>query len=221
MTLAPRASSPTLHTETIVNTTLGDAMRRSIAAVAILLIACLPAASHAQRGGGTIALPNTTPPHEAGQFDFLAGEWSLAAVQRYPGLAGMIHGGPKMTGTWKARRAFDGFGVEDELRLYDTSGNPVLFASAARVFDAADHRWTVSSLDVYRGRFSPSSAEWQDGKMVVTTQPTGEAGKTSMTRLRFFDIKPSSFKAWQDRSNDGGKTWEEGRLRIDAKRTKP
>lgn len=192
-------------------------MRRSFIAIALSI--ALPATAIAQHAA--IAVPSTTPPREATQFDFLNGDWTLSAVQRYAGLAGMIHGGPKMTGTWKARRAFDGFGVEDELRLFDTSGNPVMFSTAMRVFDATDHHWTVSSLDVYRTHFSTSTAEWQDGKMIVTTQPTDPAAKASMTRLRFFDIKPTSFTAWQDKSTDGGKTWDEGRLRIEAKRKAP
>ena len=195
-------------------------MRRSFLALAF--VAVISAPSSAQHGGA-IALLSTTPPREASQFDFLVGEWALTSVQRYAGLAGMIHGGPKMTGTWKAHRAFDGYGIEDELRLAVESGNPVLFAAATRAFDADARHWIVSTLDVYRTRMSPSVAEWKDGKMVVTT--AGDAAPAqkgaAMTRLRFFDITPSGFTAWQDRSSDGGKTWDEGRLRIQAKRTRP
>lgn len=193
-------------------------MRHPLFAFALLAVLSGPSAAQHGGGGGGIAVPSTTPPREAGQFDFLVGDWALTAVQRYAGLAGMIHGGPKMTGTWKAHRAFDGFGIEDELRLADESGNPVLYASAVRTFDADARHWIVSTLDVYHTRMTPSTAEWKDGKMVVSTATDG--GK-SLTRLRFFDITPNSFTAWQDRSSDGGKTWDEGRLRIQAKRVRP
>ena len=136
------------------------------------------------------------------------------------GLAARIHGVPKLVGTWKAWRAFDGFGVEDELRISDESGNPKTLAHATRVYDAAGRRWTTSTLDVYRATFGASTAEWAENRMTSTSRGTDKDGKPFVTRTRFSDITPTSFRFVQERSTDDGRTWTET-LRIQAKRTAP
>jgi hypothetical protein len=184
-----------------------------------LLIALLLSAhahfAHAQTGG-------VSAPREAAQFDFLIGQWEIELAPKVNGLAAMIHGTPKLQGTWKAWRAFDGFGVEDELRVIDGSGNPTTLAQAQRIFDAKSKRWLISSLDVYRSRFSSASAQWQDGEMRVSGNGGGSGttpdGKPTLTRSRFFEITPERFRMTQDRSSDEGKSWEEGVLTISAKR---
>jgi len=54
--------------------------------------------------------------------------------------------------------------------------------------------------------------------MVILGQGTDEEGKAFQTRTRYYDITPAAFKYQQDRSSDGGKTWDEGTLKIAAKR---
>jgi len=46
----------------------------------------------------------------------------------------------------------------------------------------------------------------------------GPDGKPYVTRTRVYDITPSTFKFQQDRSDDGGKSWKEGTLKIEARR---
>ena len=184
-----------------------------------LLIALLLSAhalfAHAQPGG-------VTAPREAAQFDFLIGQWEIELAPKANGLAAMVHGSSKLLGTWKAWRAFDGFGVEDELRVIDGSGNPATLAHAQRIFDAKTKRWLINSLDVYRARFNSGTAQWQDGEMRVIGNASGSAttpdGKPLLTRSRFFDITPERFRMTQDRSLDEGKSWEEGVLTVSAKR---
>jgi hypothetical protein len=125
---------------------------------------------------------------------------------------------PKLAGTWKGWRAFDGFGVEDELRITDQSGNPRSLSHAMRYYDANAKRWITTTLDVYRGAFSTSSAEWRDGVMTVTSHGTDAEGKVYASRARYYDITPTSFRFRLDRSFDEGKSWTEGELSIDAKR---
>jgi hypothetical protein len=162
--------------------------------------------------------PVHVAPPEAKQFDFLVGEWNVVARLKATGLAQRIHGAPRIAGTWNARRALDGWGIEDDLKLIDGSGNPLSLAHAVRVYDAAAKQWTQTSLDVYRGRFTPSTAEWRDGAMVVTSRGTDPEGRAFVARTRYYDISPTGFKFQQDRSYDDGRTWEEAVLRIEAKR---
>ncbi|MEO8460455.1 MAG: hypothetical protein ABI451_07995, partial [Dokdonella sp.] len=65
--------------------------------------------------------PPSSPPAEAKQFDFLIGQWELDVKPKINSLIAMVHGTPKLVGTWKATRAFDGFGIDDEVHIIDSS----------------------------------------------------------------------------------------------------
>jgi hypothetical protein len=164
------------------------------------------------------APPPTSAPAEAKQFDFLIGQWELEVKPKVNGLAAMIHGVPKLVGSWKAWRGFDGFGVEDELRIVDASGNPMSLTQALRVYDRNQNRWTIVGLDVYRARVSNSTAQWQDAEMRLDGNGVDSEGKPYLSRTRYFGIAPDAFRMQQDRSSDNGQTWDEGTLVIEAKR---
>jgi hypothetical protein len=193
---------------------------RTIAGLALLALLALTAAGaraqHAPGGGGPP--PLTTVPPEARQLDFLIGQWELVAEPKVSMLAATFHGQPKLPGVWKAWRALDGFGVEDELRLTDASGNPRSLSKSLRIFDRAARRWSSTTLDVYRARFQTASGEWKGGQATFTGRGTDGDGKPVLTRVRFYDIKPGGFRWQQDRSYDDGRTWDEGTLKIVAKR---
>lgn len=184
--------------------------------VLALAVATEGRAQHDPSSGGSAV---ATSPAEARQFDFLIGEWSLDVRPRVSGLAARIHGAPKFSGTWKGWRAFDGWGVEDELRIVDTQGALRSVAHAMRVFDQAAGRWSLTTLDVLRARFTPSSAQWQGKEMVVSAAAKDQDGKDHLVRVRFFEITPTGFRYEQARSYDQGKTWEDPTLRITARRT--
>lgn len=179
-------------------------------ALALPLLAVAPPV-HAQSTAAT-------PAREAAQFDFLIGQWDVELQPKVSGLAKMIHGQPKLTGSWKAWRAFDGQGIDDELRVVDSSGNPATLAHAQRIYDAKAQRWQISLLDVYRVRFSSATGQWQGGEMQVDGSGTNADGKPMLSRTRFVDITADSFKMRQDRSTDNGASWDEGALVIVAKR---
>lgn len=193
-------------------------MIRLARATLLALVLAAPAAVPAQHGAGSAA-PSRTAPREASQYDFLVGEWELEVRVPASGLAQRLHGAPKLVGTWKAWRALDGWGIEDELRITDAAGNPSGFTQSVRVYDAAARRWTISSLDVYSARFATVTAEWRDGAMHLTSKGTDRDGKPYLSRTRIYDITPTSFRLQQDRSFDDGRKWSEGTLRIEAKRT--
>ena len=186
-------------------------------ATVVLALLLLPGVAAAQHGGGP-APPSTTAPAEARQFDFLIGQWELEVKPKVSSLAAMIHGAPKLVGSWKAWRGFDGFGVEDELRVADASGNPMSLNEALRVFDRNQNRWTVVGVDVYRARVSNSTAQWSGNEMRVDGNGVDGEGKAYVSRTRYFAIGADGFRMQQDRSYDSGQTWDEAQLVIDAKR---
>lgn len=174
--------------------------------------------AHAQHGGASASLPASAAPSEAAQFDFLVGQWELEVTPKVSGLGAMIHGAPRLVGSWKAWRSFDGYGVDDELRIFDASGNPTSLNHTLRIFDSKTKRWLIAGLDVYRTRFGSSSGQWQDGEMRIEGSGQTAEGKPMLTRTRFTDITPERFKVRQDRSTDNGATWDEGALTVVAKR---
>lgn len=189
------------------------------ASLAFLALLCTAAPAAAQHAGGSAARPSPTAPKEAVQFAFLVGQWDLVVTPKVNSLAARIHGSPKLLGTWKAWRMLDGYGVEDELRIVDGSGNPSALAHAMRLYSVADAKWIISGMDAYRGAQSSSSGSFSNGTMLINGQGTDAEGKPYVTRTRYFDITPTSFKFQQDRSSDAGRTWDEGTLKISAKRT--
>lgn len=186
-------------------------------ALILALLMTLPRTLSAQHAGGATT-PSTTAPREAAQFDFLIGQWELTVRPQASGLAQRIHGTPRLLGTWKAWRAIDGWGIEDELRIVDGSGNPLSLAHSLRVFDQTARRWSYTNLEVYRGRFTAGSATWENNRMVLSSRGTDAEGKAYQNRTRFYDIAPGAFKFQQDRSYDDGRTWDEAVLRIEARR---
>jgi len=187
--------------------------------VACTLVSVHTAAVAAQRGSPAPSV--SSPPGQAAQFDFLVGQWSLVVSPAVSGLAARLHGAPRLSGTWKAWRALDGWGIEDELRITDHAGNPRAYTHAVRVYDASAQHWNGSSLDVYRGAFTSSTAEWKDAQMVVTSRGTDVDGRAYLARVRYYDISPATFRFQQDRSFDDGRSWTEAVLRIEARREPP
>jgi hypothetical protein len=174
-------------------------------------------AARAQHGAAPAPL-STNAPAEAAQFAFLVGQWELTVTPKAANLGQRIHGTPKLSGTWKGWRAFDGFGVEDEMRIVDGSGNPMSLLTTLRTYDQAQRKWTQVSLDPYRARFTPATAEWRDGEMVVRSTGRDTDGSPYVQRTRFYDITADGFKYQADRSTDGERTWNEAVLRIEARR---
>ena len=106
----------------------------------VAAMALLPLAVRAQHAGGSETVGETRAPREATQYDFLVGQWELTVTPKVSGLVGLIHGAPKLRGSWKGARALDGWGIEDELRIADESGNPVAYTHFVRMYDAKAKR---------------------------------------------------------------------------------
>jgi hypothetical protein len=183
----------------------------------VALIVCLPSAVAAQHGGNAGPAPIIAP-KEGAQFDFLVGQWELTGQPLATTLAQRLHGVSKLPGTWKAWRAFDGWGLEDELRLTDASGNPVLFTHTTRYYNSAARQWTLTAIDVYKGITNTPTAEWRGSEMTVSGSGKEPDGRAYISRGTYSKITPTSFTYRLDRSYDSGKKWTEGITRIDAKR---
>ncbi len=183
----------------------------------LVVIAMIAGSTPAAGQHGTGSAQTRTAPAEASQFNFLIGQWELDVRPAPAGLGQRIHGVPKMTGVWKAWRALDGWGIEDELRIIDASGNPVNLTHAVRYYDASSRTWKSSTIDVYRGSFSSTAAQLRGGVMTVSASGRSPDGQAYLVRSRFSNATGDRFRFVQERSTDNGKSWKET-LSIDAKR---
>lgn len=152
------------------------------------------------------------PPAESAQFDFLVGEWDLEMTSKAPNAP------PRITGTWKAHKAFDGFGIIDEWRMLGPAGETFTLAATFRIYDPRLERWTLRLLNVFQARWEEQSARWEDGQMRLEWAGTDQAGRPFRMRARYFDIRADRFSWRADRSYDDGRTWVEDFLTIEATR---
>ncbi len=157
-------------------------------------------------------------PREVEQFAFLIGQWELTITPKVNSLAARIHGSPTYLGVWKAWPAIDRFGVEDELRMMDRSGNPYSLTHTMRFYDGSQRKWILTTLDVYRARHAMATAEMRGSDMTVASYGRDGEGKDYVQRARYHDITPTSFRFTADRSFDRGKTWDTDVLKIEARR---
>ena len=87
-----------------------------------------------------------------------------------------------------------------------------------RIFDVTLGKWTQTSLDVSRGRFTTGNGAWAENALSLRSVGRDAEGKAFVQRARFYDITATSFKYDVDRSHDGERTWETGVVRMTAKR---
>jgi hypothetical protein len=183
----------------------------------VLLLLAVPALLAAQHSPGGAPPGVRSAPAEARQFDFLLGQWELVVKPQGTSLGARIHGLPKMLGTWKAWRALDGWGIIDELRIVDESGNPRSHLTTTRMYDPAAKQWSITAADPYRNTFGSASGSWADARMTTTSRGKDGDGGAYIMRSTWSRITPSSFTFEQQRSLDDGKTWARTVI-IEAKR---
>lgn len=191
---------------------------RSFIAVVLIASIVISTPSAAQHAGAAASL-TVSAPKEVSQLDFLVGDWDLDVAVPATTLAAKIHGMPKLVGTWRVRKALDGWGLEDDMKITDVAGNPKSMSHNVRYFDRNTRRWAISGLDVYRGKFSTSTGEWRGSEMHLSGSGKDANGNTQMIRTRIYDIRQAGFKFKQEKSDDRGKTWKEN-ISIEARRTR-
>ena len=184
-------------------------VRRALVLACWMGCAIAPVAAH---GASAAAAP------EARQFDFLVGLWQVGGTVKASGLVAMIHGQPRLTGSWKGWRSADGAGIEDELTLTDAAGRTVSAVHFTRSFSRDENCWKIQGRDAYKGALPPATARRDGDDMLVTSSGTTPEGKHYRNRTHYLAITPTGFRMVQDRSYDEGKTWDTGAVSLDVRR---
>ena len=151
--------------------------------------------------------PNPKAPPELARFAFLVGRWRCEARARTPDGNWQSY-----RATWVGRYVLDGYVIEDEYRMTDAAGNPIVMGLNFRSYDATNRAWNVRWLDGFAGRWLDLvSAEFGgirfEGRSLsyVFREPT--AGH-ALTRATYTDDSPTHF-TWRGEKSEDGKTWRE------------
>jgi hypothetical protein len=144
------------------------------------------------------------PSPEGQQFDFLIGDWDVAATRYKEDGSPLI----QYKATWNAKYLNEGRMIVDDFKAYAPTGQAVSSYVTLRTYSEATRRWEMAGLSALQ---PAASAEWygelKDGEMVLDASGKDLAGNTVKTKIRFFNIAKNSF-SWESKvSRDEGKTW--------------
>src|SRR5947207_1498888 len=167
------------------------------------------------RSGAQQAPAPQGPPPEASQFDFLVGEWSVDVTSKSPGTP------PRYHGVWRAAKTLNGLGMVDEYGVLDDAGRIVYAGTTLRVFDTKAATWTMRYVDEFggeTGRWSELVGVKQGSEMHVEQHWQSPDGRTTILKIRYYNIQPDHFSWAAEHSSDGGTTWVRDYGRIEAAR---
>ena len=142
------------------------------------------------------------------EYAFLIGDWDATITWQPPGGKAVTY-----DAKWHNHWIIDGYAVMQEWR------GPYLTGTEIRYYDPKTKQWIGRNLYV-NGEWKEVTAQWKDGKMVVTILDAKDASGSFLNRETYFDIEENHFKMKSDRSYDEGTSWVDGRYHMDVVRTK-
>jgi len=144
------------------------------------------------------------PAPESRQFDFLVGDWDVAAT-RYKDDGSPLF---QYKATWTAKYLNEGRMIVDDFKALAPTGQAISSYVTLRTYSETTRRWEMVGLSALQ---PAASAEWfgesRDGEMLQDASGKDVEGKPVKTKIRFFSIEKNSF-SWESRtSRDAGNTW--------------
>jgi hypothetical protein len=181
-----------------------------LSVLVVLGAAVLMAQAPKQRSGAE--LKALFQAHQA-DFDYLLGDWEFTSVSKKWG---------KGQGVWSAVRIAEGAQILDEYRALSPDGKETYYASSTiRSYNAVLDQWELISAEHGTGLHNFGTAQRVGDEMHIEQNFAVMSDKPTISRIRYYNIKPDSFSWTSDLSLDGGKTWEKDYLKIEAHRIGP
>ncbi len=196
---------------------------RTRRATAPVLAAALAAGGFVACAGSASAQPAAKKTQEQlkalqqahkGDFDYLLGDWEYTAVRKMP------DGPQKFRGYWSALKLADGQ-VLDEYRVVSDEGETWYVTTTLRNYNPFQDRWELIGANEGSGLLDFGTARREGGEVRIEQSFGVASGEPSVLRIRYYDIQKDRFSWTADRSADGGKTWLEGFMQIEARRIGP
>jgi hypothetical protein len=143
-------------------------------------------------------------PPESHQFDFLIGDWTIAAT-RYKEDGSTLF---QYKATWHVKYLNEKRMIIDDFKAYAPSGQEVSSYVTLRTYSEANHRWEMAGLAALQPAANAEwFGEWNDGEMLIQATGKDPAGTVFRTKIRFFHIARDSFEWESQVSRDDDKTW--------------
>lgn len=169
--------------------------------------------THSKDQGEPVPTPQVPPdvirylqgaPPESQQFDFLIGDWDVAAT-RYKEDGSVLL---QYRATWLARHLNEGRMVMDDFKALAPTGQHVSSYVTLRTYSDANHRWEMAGLAALQPAIETLwFGEWKEDEMQLTAVGNSPTGGTFHNRIRFFNITEFSF-AWESRiSHNEAASW--------------
>jgi hypothetical protein len=179
---------------------------RSVLIVALAATLLTDAAPHDP--ASRVALSATVREPSIHDFDAMLGTWTFTAHTKNPRSPK-----PEFGGDWTWSRTGVNYLIEDDYRVVDATGTQQYLGVTYRAYNAATKQWTNAFVQPPGAKWSIAAA-WRDGADMVE----GPTDSTAHTRARFVFVDPDHFIWHFDRSNDGGRSWINDYVRVDAHR---
>jgi len=159
--------------------------------------------------------PNPQAPQQLRLFDFLVGKWECEVR-----IKNQNTGEAALKAIWTGRYILDGFVIADEYRMVDADGNLVMLGMNYRSYDTRSHSWKMKWLDAMNSTWLNLGPEELGGVESAGNSISLKAQykPNELHRIRFFDISEAHFTWRVDISTDGGKTWNDAVMIIEARR---
>lgn len=160
--------------------------------------------SQAPQGPPEVACYLTGGSPECQQFDFLIGDWKVAATRCREDGSPLF----QCEARWNAKYLNEGRMIVDDFKAHAPTCQAVSSYVTLRTYSEATRRWEMIGLSAFQPE---ASAEWhgelKDGEMLLDASGKDPAGNIVKTKIRFFDIATNSF-SWESKvSRDEGKAW--------------
>ncbi len=143
-------------------------------------------------------------PPESQQFNFLIGDWSIAATRYKPDGSTLF----QYKATWNAKSLNEGRMIVDDFKAYAPTGQAISSYVTLRTYSEANRRWEMTGLAALQPAVHAEwFGVWKDGEMHMSATGKDPAGNVVKTRIRFFHIAKDSFEWESNVSLDDGATW--------------
>lgn len=141
-----------------------------------------------------IGVRNPSAPEELQQLEFLIGDWNVDVVLHRP------NGDISYRARWHNTWIVNGFAIMQEWR------DPYSTGAELRTYNPKTGRWEGRNFYSGWDAWTESEGDFANGEFVIDTKTEGPDGP-KLSRERYFDIQPNSFRMVAMHSIDGGKSW--------------